>query len=207
MKVLRIVLAVVALALALFAVLVAVDVGRWHDRIGADDRSAAQAPLAPIGYAPSTIVPFDPARTLLGVDDDVALRRAIRAFVVARHTGEGFDNGDERSRRVEAAQAALEQVVLTGSPRQVSSADVLLGVLEFSTASAPPGVADPAEQSANAFTEAARLDPSNAAAKFDLELVLRVLAPVGTRPGSNPSAGDKGHGTHGAGAGLPGSGF
>ena len=73
--------------------------------------------------------------------------------------------------------------------------------------SAPAGVTTPAERSVDAFTEAARLDPSDTAAKFDLEVVLRALTPSGTRPGSNPSAGGKGHGGHGAGAGLPGSGF
>ena len=77
-------------------------------------------------------------------------------------------------------------------------------MLAFSAASAPPGVATPAERSVDAFTEAARLDPSDTAAKFDLEVVLRALTPNGTRPGSNPSAGSDGHGGHGAGAGLPG---
>jgi hypothetical protein len=206
-RALRLVLGGVLLVLAVLALLVAVDVGRWRDRVEAGDRATAANPQAAIDWNPGTSTPFDPARRLVGLGDDITLRQAIRAFVVARHTGEGFDNGDERSRRVEAAQSALEQVVLSGTPAQVAQADVLLGVLEFSNATAPAGVADPAEQSVDAFTEAARADPSDTAAKYDLELVLRALAPHGTRPGSNPSAGAHGKGNRGAGAGLPGSGF
>ena len=98
-------------------------------------------------------------------------------------------------------------MILSGSPLQVAQADVLLGVLAFDRAATLGGTADPGAQSVEVFTDAARIDPSDTAAKFDLELVLRALAPVGTRPGSNPSAGSKGRGTHGAGAGLPGGGF
>jgi hypothetical protein len=203
----RIVLAVLAVVLAVVALLLAVDVGRWDTRLAAGDRTMAADPGASISWVPSTILPFDPARSLVDPGDDIALREAIRAFVVARHTGRGFDNGAEQALRRETAESALEGVVLSGSPLQVASADVLLGVLAFNTSSAPVGVVTPGDRSVGAFTEAARLDPSDTAAKFDLELVLRALAPTGTRPGSNPSAGGKGHGGRGAGAGLPGSGF
>jgi hypothetical protein len=203
----RIVLALVALLLAVVALLLAVDVGRWRTQVAAGDRTMAAHPGADIRWTPSTLLPFDPARSLIGPDGDIALREAIRAFVTARHTGRGFDNGAEQSLRREIAESALEGVVLTGSPHQVAQADVLLGALTFNTSSAPAGVTPPGQRSVDAFTEAARLDPSNTAAKFDLEVVLRALAPTGTRPGSDPSAGSEGHGGHGAGAGLPGSGF
>jgi hypothetical protein len=164
-------------------------------------------PGADIDWTPSTVLPLDPARSLVGPADDIALREAIREFVIARHTGRGFDNGVEQSRRREIAESALEGVLLSGSPLQVARADVLLGVLAFNTSSALAGVAPPGQRSVDAFVEAARLDPSDTAAKFDLELVLRALATSATRAGSNPSVGGKGHGGHGAGAGLPGSGF
>lgn len=205
MKALRIPLAAVALALALVAVAVARDIGSRRDQIAAGDRARASNPAVAVDWTPSTSLPFDPARRLVGLGDDIALREAMRAFVVADRTGQGFDNGRERSLRRDAAEAALEGVILTGSPREVAAADVLLGVIAFNASST--SVAAPGEQSIDAFSEAARLDPSNTAAKFDLELALRALTPTGTRPGSNPSAGGKGHGRRGAGAGLPGSGF
>lgn len=207
MKAVRIVLAIIAMVLAAVSLLLAVDVGRWRSQLAAGDRTMVAQPGAEIRWTPPTLVPFDPARSLVGPGDDIALREAIRDFVIARHTGRGFDNGAEQSLRREIAESALEGVVLTGSPLQVARADVLLGVLAFNTSSAPAGVTPPGERSVDAFTEAARLDPSDTAAKFDLEVVLRALTPTGTRPGSNPSAGGKGHGGHGAGAGLPGSGF
>jgi hypothetical protein len=204
---LRVGLALFALVLALMAVLLAVDVGRWRSALDAGDRRAAAAPAADVDWVPSATLPFDPARRLVGLADDIALRRAIRAYVIAVHTGKGFDNGQTRAVRRDEAESALEGVILRGSPEQVAHADVLLGVLAFGTSSAPVGVAQPGARSVDAFAEAARLDPSDTAAAFDLELALRALAPVGTRPGSNPSSGGQGHGTKGAGAGLPGSGF
>jgi hypothetical protein len=203
----RIVLALVALLLAAVALLLAVDVGRWRTQIAAGDRTMAAHPGADIRWIPLTLLPVDPARPLIGPDDDISLREAIRDFVIARHTGRGFDNGAEQTLRREIAESALEGVVVTGSPLQVARADVLLGVLAFNASSAAAGGTVPGERSVDAFTEAARLDPSDTAAKFDLEVVLRALTPSGTRPGSNPSAGSEGHGGHGAGAGLPGSGF
>jgi hypothetical protein len=204
---LRIAFGLAALVLALVAVLVATDVGRWRDRIATGDRAVAANPAADVSWSASTIVPFDPARRLVGLGDDIDLREAIRAYVIAQRTPVGFDNGQQRTFRRDLAQAALERVILRGSPRQVAQADVLTGVLAFSAAHAPAGVATPGERSVEAFSEAARLDPSDQAAKFDLELALRALAPDGTRPGSNPSAGGTGPGNKGAGAGLPGSGF
>jgi hypothetical protein len=202
MKVVRPALAVLLLALAVGALLLARDVGGRRDRMTAGDRMRAADPAAQVDWTPATALPFDAAGRVVGLDDDIALRRAIRAFVIARRTGEGFDNGQVRALRRDAAQGALAEVVVAGSQQQAALADVLLGVLSFSGTSAGAGA-----QSVDAFTEAARLEPSNVAAKFDLELALRALAPKGTRPGSNPSAGGRGQGRRGAGAGLPGSGF
>jgi hypothetical protein len=206
-RTLRVALATLALVLALCAVLLAIDIGRSADRIRAGDRATTANPQLDADWTPATLVPFDPAHMLLRLGPDIALRRAIRTFVIARHTGEGFDDGAMRSRRQADAEAALENVILSGSPQDASRADVLLGVIEFNRTQAPAGIEDAADEAVNAFTDAARLDPSNTAAKFDLELLLRALTPATTRPGSNPAAGGKGRGQHGAGAGLPGSGF
>jgi hypothetical protein len=206
-RVARAVLGALALLLALLAVLVAVDVGRWRDEITRGDAKVAVDSGADVPFSRSTIVPFDPASRLVGLGDDIALRRSIRQFTIALHTPRGFDNGVQRERRRAVAEAALEDVAVHGSVRQVAQADVLLGVLSFGTSSAPVGVTAPGERSVEAFAEAARLDPTSLAAKFDLELALRALAPRGTRPGSNPSANGNGPGRHGAGAGVPGSGF
>jgi hypothetical protein len=205
MKALRVALAILALALALGALLLAHDVGGRQSRIAAGDRLRAAHRTAAFDWTPAPSLPFDPAGELVGLDSQIRLREATRAFVIAERTGKGFDNGRERALRRDAAEAALEEVILSGSPSEVARADVLLGVLAFDARST--SVSTPGEQSVAAFTEAARLDPADTAAKFDLELALRALAPSGTRPGSNPSSGGKGQSRRGAGAGLPGSGF
>lgn len=207
MRAFRLVLALVAVLLAVLAVALAIDVGRWRDVVAAGDRSLAANPVARVRWTPSTLLPGDPARRLVGLGDDIELRQGRRAFSIAQRTGEGFDNGQQRSLRQAEAEGLLEDVVLTGSPPQVSQADVLIGILAFARTSAPDGVTTPGARAIGAFTDAARLDPANLAAKFDLELTLRALAPAGTRPGSNPSAGGTGAAHGGAGAGLPGSGF
>jgi hypothetical protein len=203
----RILAGALALLLALLALVVALDVGRWHDRIMRGDAQVAASSRADVRFTPSAITPFDPARRLVGLGDDIALRRAIRQFAIASRIPRGFDNGERRARARAAAEVSLGSVALHGSPRQVAQADVLLGVLAFGTSSAPVGVTAPGARSVEAFTDAARLDPTNLAAKFDLEVALRALAPRGTRPGSNPSSGGEGPGRRGAGAGVPGSGF
>jgi hypothetical protein len=206
-KALRIALGSLALLLALVAVLVAVDVGRWRDRLNAGDQAMRRNPAEQVRWTPSTLTPFDPARRLAGLSDDIRLRQAIRAYAVAERTPFGFDNGEHRSANRNVAQGALEDVILNGTATEVAQADVLLGVLAFGKTSAPTGVTAPGERSVEAFGEAARLDPASLAAKFDLEVVLRALSPKGTRPGSNPSTGGTGAGRRGAGAGLSGSGF
>jgi hypothetical protein len=206
-KAVRSVLGIVALALAVVALLVAVDVGRLRDRMTSGDRALAANPSAAVHWTPSTLVPSNPAGRLVGLTDDVALREAIRSYAIAQRTPVGFDNGQQRSLRIDAADGELEGVVLAGSSGQVAVADVLLGVLAFGSTRAADGVTTPADRSVEAFTEAARLDPADVAAKFDLEVALRAIAPAGTRGGSNPSPGSNGHGGKGAGAGLPGRGF
>ncbi len=156
---------------------------------------------------PSTIVPGDPAGRLLDVGDAADLRRAVRSFVIADRTGRGFDSGQTKARRSATAQALLETVTLGGASREASQADDLLGVLAFGTGSSPNGIASPGERAVDAFTAAARLDPTNEDAKANLELVLRALAPQGTRPGSSSSAGPSGTGRRGAGSGTPGRGY
>jgi hypothetical protein len=206
-RVVRAVLALLALVLALAAVLLALDIGSWRDALASGDRRLAANPVSQVDWTPSTILPGDPARRLVGLGDDIRLREAIRAFSVAQRTGRGFDNGQERSLRQAEAQGLLEGVVLSDSPTHVALADVLIGVLAFAKTSAPDGVTTPGARAIAAFTDAARLDPGDTAAKFDLELTLRALAPSGTRPGSNPSTGGTGQAHGGAGAGLPGNGF
>jgi hypothetical protein len=198
---------VLALGGAAVALALAHDVSAYEDTFAGGDARIATDPATAVDWTPSTLVPGDPAGSLLDPGGAAELRRAVRSFVIADRTGLGFDSGQTKARRAATAQALLETVTLAGSAREASQADDLLGVLAFGTGSSPNGIASPGERAIDAFTAAARLDPTNEDAKANLELALRALAPQGTRPGSNSSAGPTGTGRRGAGAGTPGRGY
>ena len=63
------------------------------------------------------------------------------------------------------------------------------------------------EESEAAFRRAVGLDPRSADAKFDLELLLRLIAPKHGRPGGQRGGGGFGGGESGAGFSQPGSGY
>ena len=183
--------AVAAFAAAGLLVALATDVGRWQ-------HSGDRPPATLVGGA---------AEYLLGTSDDVALRSGVRSFVAAERVPYGFDNGQQQSRARIEAEATLSRVAATTAPREASQADDLLGVLAWGSTQAPAGVLDPADQAVQAFTNAARLNPSNAAATFNLELALRALRGSGVRTGTNAGSSPNGVGRSGASAGTPGEGY
>ena len=87
-----------------------------------------------------------------------------------------------------------------------SQARTLLGILSFgaSAQGAGPSQVDAAIAD---FTDAIRADPGNEAAKFDLELLLRLTVAHGVRTGRGTGGGFGRTGRHGAGGGVPGSGY
>jgi hypothetical protein len=183
-------LALLALIAAAVVLAVWIDVGRWE--------GATSRPHTLFGHV---------AENLLGTSDDIALRHAIETFVAAENTPYGYDNGATQSRVRALAQGVLADVAATAGPRNASVADDLLGVLAWGGVQAPQGAVDPADRAVSAFTDAARLDPSNRDATFNLEVALRALQSTGIRRGPSPSSGPRGTGHSGAGAGLPGSGY
>jgi hypothetical protein len=188
--VIRAATALASLAVAALLVAVAIDAGRWEH--------ARSRPPTLVGHV---------AERLVGTTDDISLRRAIAAFVTAEHTPFGLDNGANQARTRALAQGQLADVATVARTSQAAQADDLLGVLAWGGRRSPVGTVDPADRAVQAFTEAARLDPSNAAARFNLEVALRALQASGVRRGPSPSNGPRGTGHSGAGAGTPGQGY
>jgi hypothetical protein len=198
---LAVLLGVVAVALA-FA---AHDLLAWRSAFAHGDAALAAHP-ANARWSPSTVLPGDPTRSVLGLGDDVQLRRAVRAFDVAIATGRGFDAGETQDRVRSAAEARLSDITATGSARQASQAGDLLGVLVAAAGAVTGGVtAD--DRAQDAFDAAVRRDASNADAKYNLELLLRRTRATSTRQGPGNGAGTQGRGRRGAGAGTPGRGY
>lgn len=153
-----------------------------------------------------TWVPGDPVRSALAVEDERALRRAVRSFRVAYTTGRGFDNGVTRTTRRSIAEVRLADVAAHGPYADASQAGNLLGVLVVGSGRVTGGVtAD--DRARSTFEAAIRRDPTNAAAKYNLELLLRRTRATATREGPGNGSGALGHGRRGAGSGTPGRGY
>ena len=141
---------------------------------------------------------------MLGIDDDVQYRKAVRLF----RLGRPLENLSTRS--IEAlraqAQVALANVSQTGSDRtRQSQAENLLGVLNLSLAVRDSTLATTFLHNAIAsFQDAIALDDSNADARFNLEYTLYELKsgedqlPKGTerpgQPGGNAALAQPGRG-------------
>jgi hypothetical protein len=207
MRVSRLVMAGIALVLAAVVLVLAVDVSRWEQTMRGDDLEYAARTGTPDWDATET-VPFGAARRLLGVDDDRELRRAVLAYRTVSDAGPALNPGTARRARGDA-EISLANVASAQSGAQASQASNLLGILAFadSTSGGALGRSAPVERSLGAFENAIRLDPGSDAAKYNLELVLRLLEARGERPGGTPTAGARGGGRRGAGGGTPGRGY
>jgi hypothetical protein len=198
----RLIAAGVALVLAAVLALLAADVRTWRDTMRADDLRFQLSASSKADWETSTLLPSGVARSVLEVDDDRELRRGVAAFRAADRA-----RGFSRSRVRGAAEAALAGVAASSdAPAHASQAFDLLGILAFSDSTSGRR-ATPVERSLAAFDNAVRRDPENTAAKYNLELLLRLLEAEGERRGPNPTPGPRGSGRRGAGTGTPGQGY
>ncbi len=201
--ILRVAAAVACVAAAAFLVLLAVDARAWSSRVPADDLRFRDNPLAQGLWHPRELTPFRLDRAVLGLDDDLLYRRAMRAFRNGRPR-EQLYSPDVTTRRIQA-QIALEKFLETATdPERRSQAANLLGVLGF--AAATNDVAQRITFLNNAiasFRQAIALDPSNDDALFNLEYALGQLKETAeqqagpqTRVGQHGAGGlrDTGHG-------------
>lgn len=192
---------------ALFTVLAA-DVWPWRDGLRADDVRYRAAPNAGGLWSPAALVPLGATRTMLGVDDDLAFRRAVRAFRLSRLDETIVADTKLVLQRADA-QARLEAIGAgDGDPARRSRAKTLLGVLHLATPAA-----DAEEQAAALkaavvnLQEAIVLNPDNSEAKFNLEFALQQRrGGLSARGGATPNPSGPGS-SKGAATGDPGSGY
>lgn len=208
--------AAVLLAIAGVTALLGSDVRRWDRTLRSDDALLAVSPRAAT-WQPSTQVRFSLAERVLGVRGDVAARRAIALFRESVSVKPLLENGLVTAAARSRTEDALAEVARSGDKPRASQAETLLAVMTFgdlaptTVSPFPQGpTATSPDQAAAAIGDlqnAVRDDPENTTAKFDLELLLRVLTAQGVRVGSNNQAGAGSTGRHGAGGGIPGSGY
>ncbi len=120
---------IVALAAGIIALLLALDVGRWQTAFARDDVRFEAAPTRTDLWQPDEVVPFHAAHCLLGVEDDLAYRRTLRSFWLARPEVNPFiqTNSDQlRSQALVSLAAFLRE---SRSPHRRGQAANLLGVI------------------------------------------------------------------------------
>lgn len=204
--------AVVSIALVVVLLLVMADVGRWD---GALTRGDARFVAAPQQQDVTSGLPAPPparwrtptgftagiAERLLGLRDDMAFRHALALYrAVDPNPNEQlqYDQDPELpAKRIRAQQALTAVAKNDPDPRIRSRATNMLGIL----ARTGPTPVDPNEQrnqiltTIGLFRTAIKLDPDNADAKLNLELVLQdpqTQEFVSGGPGGNPDAGKRG---------------
>jgi hypothetical protein len=179
--------AVVALVGAA-AVLVAfaADALRW-DRAMRDD-DVAYAAGAEATWAPSTLLPAGLSRSALGLGDDVEFRGAVDQFWKSdpRAPLQAFTDVTRRT----AAERRLARLQESDdSPTRRSVLATLRGAFLLEEARNSPVQRHVfLRRAIEQFERAAKLDPTNADALFDLELALKLLRETG---GGTGGSGDR----------------
>jgi hypothetical protein len=205
---LRIAAALVLAAVALVAVLLATDLLDWKGRMSGGDTRFASGSLAANLWQPKQLLPYGTARSVLGLEDDLQYREAVRAFVLGHPREQPYADTDILGARGHARDLLEAIVDGGGDPGRRSQAANLIGVLGFANAAIDPDQAySYLTESAGWFRRAIALDPQSDEPKYNLELTLSRLE--NTRPPRNQrqQRDTRGGTGSGAGAGEPGSGY
>jgi hypothetical protein len=200
---LRLAAIAVLAAAAVIAALLAADVRAWTVALDNGDAVYAIAP-GRARWVPATNL-GDLSNMLLGTSGDVAARLALQDYREAADVPQPPVNLYQVPTQRLAAINALSGPANSADPQVAAQARTLLGILIFTEATAGGGVS-PTDTAIAEFADAVRVDPGDTAAKFDLELLLRLTAASGQRPGHRIAKGF-GRTGHGASGAVSGSGF
>jgi hypothetical protein len=184
--------AVLLAAIGAVLVLFALDVRTWQRTVARDDLRFRALPDHPGLWKPQTILPWDPAGAALGTGDTLAWRRAASEFWYTRVGSNPDAHEDVPTMRAKDANWLASLAQTGSSAHERSAAANLLGVLIVSTP--VPGndqdvITKVLQQAAQTFQAAIAIDPADADAKENLELVLRVVQPGRGRLGQDARAG------------------
>jgi hypothetical protein len=170
----------ILLVLALVAALVARDAAAIRHGMQRGDLAFEAVPAAEKLWRFDTTLPF--AEEAFGIEDDLVYRRALRTFAVDDRRRQDPYDFSRPAFRAEA-QAQLANAEHSGlSAARRSKLATLAGALSFDEAvSDPVNGPNLIRQSLAHFQRAVRIDPTNTEAKYDLEFLLRVLAPGAAR--------------------------
>ncbi len=200
-------LVVVALALAAFLAVLGADVLAWRGQLEDADVGFTQRAGDPAMWEPDHRLPGSLARRALSVEDDIAYRRAVQRFRLSRPRSPQRDLNDVALRS--AAETELARAGRAQSDRRRRSQLAnLRGALAFEEARSDEAQAALfLRRGLGEFREAARLDPDNEDARYNLELVLRLLQNVEGESGGGGGGQRSDTPASGAGAASQGEGY
>jgi len=204
-RALPLIVAVVLLGLAVVCALFAVDVRAWQGTLTQGDlHFRGQRSHIGLWRSPA-ILPGDPARAVLGLDDALSYRRAVQLYWfsnVGSSTGGQADLAATRA----AAESQLQTISTSGATaRERSNAANLLGVMTVTAPANSPTQKSEIATAIGYFQQAVVADPTNYEAKLNLELLLRVARPGKSKLDQDARGGFGFGGSNGV--GVTGGGF
>ena len=195
--------------LSLVLTVLSVETLLWRDAAAQQDALLRNSAERQDSWRAATRPGTRAVEALLGVEDAVSFRRALVGFKLSRPLAEGASKGGDQLEASAAAEGLLAQVEREDSSRsRRARAATMLGILTFEDSLYDRRNENlHLEESEAAFRRAVGLNPRSADAKFDLELLLRLIAPKHGRPGGQRGGDGFGGGESGAGFSQPGSGY
>jgi hypothetical protein len=202
--------AVVLLGLAAVLAVLASDVRAWQATLRSDDVHFDVYRNKQGLWRSPAILPGDPAGEILGVADPLRYRHAVQRFWLSQVAVMRLGNNPWKSHlnamRVIAGTDLVAVADGGRTPAERSRAADLLGVMTITTPTVDNASKEQAFARASAyFQQAIRDDPTNYAAKVNLELLLELERPLKAQRGS---VAREGFGVGGSsGAGVAGGGY
>ena len=171
--------ALLCLCIATVLALLAADMSTWRSTVARDDLRFRALPEHRSLWQPSTLLPGDPASTLIGTKSTIDYRRALQYFWFSRVGSNPEVRQDAPTIRATAQNRLLDLIASAPNDQERSAAANLLGVLVVTTPTAgdSSSATEILTRAAQYFQQAIAFDEGNAAAKENLELVLRIQRP------------------------------